>query len=145
MLYTVAVLGYSMSTNNHINSLKNKLFYKNKMFDDKIIVFNTLSSDIYYASYLNPTIRFVPSCSIGWFKGSKKMKTIYVDMMKPKGITAKELKALLTYVHADYFFQVLNNDKQVLSFKSLKKLGIKPVMIIDNKILFKNINIKGKQ
>ncbi len=144
LLYTIAILGYSMSTHNHIKTLQNKIFYKDEIFNDKIILFNTLSSDIYYASYLNPTIRFVPSCSIGWFRGSKKMKKIYVQMMKPRGITPKELKALLTYVHASYFFQVLNNDKQMLSFKKLDKLGIKPIMIIDDKILFKNINLKGK-
>jgi len=138
ILYTLLMFGYLMKDSQKEQILQQKSYYKNDIFKNKTILLNALSSDIYYALYLNPTIKFIPSCSIGWFEKNEKMKKIYINMMKDRGITEEELGELLSYVNAKYYIHETRNPKQTLSFKKLKKLHIIPFMILDNKIIFEN-------
>lgn len=136
LLYTAFMLGFFLRDLDHTNTLAQKDYFKNSKFNNQTILLNSLSSDIYYALYLNPKIKFVPSCSIGWFENNEKMKEIYIQMMKPKGINELQLSELMKFVHAKYYFHVLRNEQQILSFKKLKALHIVPILIIDDKILF---------
>ena len=138
LFYSSFMFGYMMNKNDYSTILKDKEFYLNKKFDNTTILINRLTLDIYYALYLNPSIKFIPSCSVGWFEKNKKMKDIYVRMMKKEGITEEELKKLLTFVDADYYMHFFENKKQILSFEKLKKLDIESSLILDNRILFKN-------
>ena len=138
LFYTSFMFGYLMKDNDNTKTLKDKEFYSNKVFDNQTILLNRFTIDIYYALYVNPSIKFIPSCSIGWFEKNEKMKDIYIRMMKDKGVTEEELKALLTFVGAKYYMHFLGSKNQLLSFKKLKELHIEPFLILDNKILFKN-------
>jgi len=138
LLYTLVMFGYLMKDSKQEQTLQQKAYYTNDIFKNQTILLNALSSDIYYALYLNPTIKFVPSCSIGWFEKNEKMKKIYINMMKESGITEEELRELLTYVNAKYYIHQTRNLQQTLSFEKLKKLNILPFMILDNKIIFEN-------
>lgn len=130
------MFGFFLRDLDHTKTLVQKDFFTNSKFNNQTILINALSSDIYYALYLNPTIKFVPSCSIGWFEKNDKMKNIYIKMMKPKGINEVQLSELMNFVNAKYYFHLLRNEQQILSFKKLKALRIVPLLIIDNKILF---------
>jgi len=136
LLYTSFMFGFFLRDLDHTKTLVQKDFFTNSKFNNQTILINALSSDIYYALYLNPTIKFVPSCSIGWFEKNDKMKNIYIKMMKPKGINEVQLSELMNFVNAKYYFHLLRNEQQILSFKKLKALRIVPLLIIDNKILF---------
>ena len=136
LLYTIFMYGYIMRENDCTPTLKEKEFYQNKKFNNKTILLNNFTTDIYYGLYLNPSIKFIPSCSVGWFDHNKSMKDIYIRMMKDKGISEEELNQLLEYTGATYYFHFLSNSKQVLSLKKLKEFDIKPLLILNDKILF---------
>lgn len=109
-----------------------------KRFNHKVILSNIMNLDMYSGLYHNPTIKVVPSCSIGWFyHENKNLKEIYVRMMKLEGITEEELKSLIDATNADYYLHYFNRSKRVLSIAKLKELGIEPSEIYVNKILFK--------
>ena len=136
LFYTIFMYALLFQDYDHTKSIQEKNYFKNKTFTNQTILINGLVGDIYDALYLNPTLKFVPSCSIGWFEENKKMKDIYIRMMKEEGINEKELNALLVFTGAKYYFHRLANKKQILSLKKLNTFGIKPILIIDNKILF---------
>jgi len=134
--YTSFMLGYSIQDDASIKALENKSYYKNSYFNNKTILLNKMTNDIYYALYLNPSIKFIPSCSIGWFENNAKMKDIYIRMMKEDGVTKDELKQLLDFVGADYYMHVFLSKKQILDIEELQSIGLHPIKIIDNKLLF---------
>lgn len=136
LLYTIGVFGYLMKDNDRHEILEQKHYYTNEKFNNQTILLNSFTIDIYNALYLNPTLKFVPSCSVGWFDKNEKIKDIYIRMMKENGITEDELNLLIKYVGAKYYMHILSNPKQVLSFKKLKELNIEPILILDDKILF---------
>ena len=139
--YTALILAYSTQSNGKKLSqeLENKRYFKSEKFNNKRILSNTMTTDIYFGLYQNPTIQFIPSCSIGWFEDSNSsMKDIYIQMMKKEGINEKELKSLLDYLKADYYIHTFKSEKQILSFDKLRNIGLQPMLIVDNKIIFKN-------
>ena len=136
LLYTIVMFGYIMSNYDKQETLEEKAYYKNPAFDNQTILINTFNVDTYYALYTNPSLKIVPSCAIGWFRGDKEIKDIYIRMMKEDGITEEELNRLIEYVGAKYYIHSLVNTKQALSFVKLKELHIEPILILNNKILF---------
>ncbi len=67
-----------------------------------------MTTDIYKAFYFNPTVKIVPSCSIGWFDDKdKSMKDIYIRMQKDEGISEEELRKLIDYINADIYIHYL--------------------------------------
>ncbi len=141
LLYTSTMFGYMMQEKDFSKTLEEKKFYQNKIFNNQTILLNSFTIDIYNGLYLNPTIKFIPSCSIGWFETNKKMKDIYIRMMKDDGISEEELNSLIEYTGAKYYLHFLKNPKQVLSFKKLHTLGIEPILILNDKILFEKRGI----
>jgi len=134
--YTILMFGLSMGDDKFATTLENKSYFKNKIFDNKRILLSAMTTDIYYGLYQNPSIKFVPSCAIGWFDGPADMKDIYIRMMKKDGISESELEALLNYVGADYYIHTLNSARQKLSFQKMKDIGLNPLFILNNSILF---------
>lgn len=117
--------------------------FKDKKFDNKIVLLNRMNTDIYKGLYFNPTIKFVPSCSIGWFDDrNPTIKDIYIRMQKKEGINEDELLQLIQYVNADIYIHYLRNEKQRLNFKKLEERGIIPEDILENRIIF---NIKKRK
>ncbi|XOB62609.1 hypothetical protein ACMC56_02100 [Campylobacterota bacterium DY0563] len=139
--YSIFIFSYAFSLDSRDKELDSAKFFKNEEYNNKIILFNSLDIDIYKALYFNPTIKTIPSCSVGWFEDNKEMKDIYIRMQKDDGVSEKELKKLIDFVGADIYIHRLRNDKQVLNFKKLENLGITPVNIYKNRIIF---NIKRK-
>lgn len=135
--YAVVMLGLTIEKDTSKEALENKAYFKNEIFNNKRILLNSLRTDIYVGLYLNPSLEFIPSCSIGWFENNKKMKDIYIRMMKDDGINKDELKQLLDFVEADYYMHIFSSKKQILDIKELNKIGLKSLLIIDNKLLFK--------
>lgn len=136
--YTIIILAYSLSNSSYNEEVeKVKTLFLNKAFDNKTVLMNKLHADIYKALYYNPRIKFVPSCSIGWFDNNAKIKDIYIRMQKEDGIKEDELKQLIDYVKADIYIHYLTNKKQTMSFEKLKEFGIIPKLIYHDKIIFK--------
>lgn len=136
--YAIFALSYSFSTKSMNKDILEASFFKNDMFKNKTVLLNNLHTDIYKALYHNPTIKFVPSCSIGWFEDKdSKMKDIYVRMQKENGITENELFTLIEYIDADFYIHYLRNKKQILDLDKLKNLGILPEIIFHNRIIFR--------
>lgn len=142
--YCIFAFTYVYDTKSMNKGLEEASFFNNEIFNKKTILMNNLHVDIYKALYYNPTIKFVPSCSVGWFDNKdEKMKDIYIRMQKEKGISEIELKSLINYINADFYIHYLRNAKQVLDFDKLKELGINPEIIYHNRIIFK-INKEDK-
>jgi len=138
--YTIFMLAFTLHTKyiSYQEALQEAEFFSNKIFDHKTILLNRLDTDIYKALYHNPTLHFIPSCSIGWFDNKDpNIKDIYIRMQKKGGITEEELKKLISYINADFYIHYLKNPKQVLNFEKLKKFGIIPQLIYHNRIIFK--------
>ncbi len=136
LLYTSFAFGYMMQNKDFRKTLEEKSFYQNKIFNNQTILLNSFTIDSYNGLYLNPSIKFVPSCAVGWFEENKDMKDIYIQMMKEEGINEEQLNSLIEYLNVKYYLHFFKSTKQVLSFKKLKELNIEPVLILDNKILF---------
>lgn len=112
-------------------------FFANSEYNNKTILMNMMTSEIYTSLYLNPTIKIIPSCSIGWFDNKdEKMKNIYIRMQKQEGVSEKELYQLIKYTKADIYIHHLRNKKQKLNFKKLEEYGIIPFEIFQNLIIF---------
>ena len=137
LIYTAITLGAVNSLKENSHLLKRYAFYKDKSFDNKTILLNTLSSEIYFALYLNPTLHFVPSCSIGWFEQNRSMKDLYIKMQKKEGIDEFQTAKLARYVGASYYIHIMHNPEGRLSFAKLKKAGIVPIAILHDRIIFK--------
>ncbi len=136
--YTIVAIAYAMNSYSINNQIKEAEFFKNEKFNNKVILLNRLHVDVYKGLYVNPTLKFVPSCSVGWFDNSnKEIKDIYVRMQKDEGISENELKKLVKYVGADFYIHYMNNEKQVLDFDKLISFGIIPQQIFHNRIIFK--------
>ena len=137
LLYTTLTLGIVNTLKDNSKLLHKYAFYKVKRFTDKTILLNALSGEIYFALYLNPTLHFVPSCSIGWFENNAKMKKIYIKMQTASGIDEVQTAKLARYVGASYYIHIMHNPEGRLSFAKLKKAGIVPIAIVHDRIIFK--------
>ena len=136
--YSIFMFSYAFSTKSLNEEVKEADFYKNELFDNKIVLLNNMNIDIYKGLYHNPSMKFVPSCSIGWFTNKdEKMKDIYIRMQKENGISEDELYLLIKYVNADFYIHYLRNKKQILDLNKLQNFGILPKMIFKNRIIFK--------
>lgn len=116
-------------TNNEAKAMFSE--FKSEKYNNSTILFNTLDKASYYALYSNPTIKEVPSCSIGWDYGTDRFHILYRKMVK-KDISSLELRELAEIVDADYLILKLpvNNKKDFdvnklncNSFKILKFFG----------------------
>ena len=143
-LLTTALLLYTLFVLGAVNTLKDKsaqleqfAFYKEKRFENKTILLNALTTDIYFALYLNPTLHFVPSCSIGWFEPNEEMKKLYIQMQKKEGINEVQTAKLAKYVGASYYIHIMHNPRGRLTFEKLEREGIHPVEILHNRTIFK--------
>jgi hypothetical protein len=102
--YSIFMIGYSMNNFSINKEVEEARFFEDKKFNNKTILLNRLHVDVYKGLYVNPTLKFIPSCSIGWFDNSnEEMKDIYIRMIKEKGISEIELKKLIKYVNADIY------------------------------------------
>ena len=136
--YAVIMFGIAFNSINKKEELQNALFFKDQFYDNKTILSNKMNLDTYKGLYYNPTVKFIPSCSIGWFDSKDKdMKDIYIKMQKEEGISEKELSELIKYTNADIYIHHMENEKQELSFKKLEQYGIIPFKIFQNHIIFK--------
>jgi len=136
--YVIAIITFQFSTKSLNEQTAEAKFFENKYYNEKTILLNKLDLDIYKALYYNPTIKFIPSCSIGWFdKTNPKIKDIYIRMQKKNGITEEELSKLIKFVNADIYIHYLRNEKQKLNFDKLNQYGIIPYEIYNNRIIFK--------
>lgn len=135
--YSIVMFAFVFNTHSTKEHVEEGKFFKGDYFSNKIVLQNYMNTDKYKAVYHNPTVKFVPSCSVGWFDNSDpKMKDIYIRMQKEEGISEEELYSLIKYVKADIYIHYFNNKKQVLNFDKLKNFGIIPNVIYHNRIIF---------
>ncbi len=137
--YSIFMLAYMFSWHSLDKSIKNGEYFTKKEFTNKTILSNKMDPDMFKAHYYNPTLKLIPSCSIGWFENKNpKMKELYVKLQDSnKTFTEEELKKLIDYTNTDYYIHYIRNRKQKLSFDKLTSLGIIPIEINQKKILFK--------
>jgi len=133
------MLAYMFSWHSLDKSIKNGVYFTKKEFTDKTILSNKMDPDMFKAHYYNPTLKLIPSCSIGWFENKNpKMKELYVKLQDSnKTFTEEELKELIDYTNSDFYIHYIRSRKQKLSFDKLISLGIIPIEINQKKILFK--------
>ncbi len=136
--YSIVAFSFVYNTKSSNKVIEEAIFFKNKSFNNKTVLMNNLHLDIYKALYHNPTIKFIPSCSIGWFDNSDvEIKDIYIRMQKDDGISEEELYQLIKYINADIYIHYLKNTKQELNFQKLEQFGIIADKIYHNRIIFK--------
>ncbi len=135
--YSICMLAYIYGFQSMTNRLEEGKIFEEKIYNGKLILSNTMNPEMFSILYYNPTIKTVPSCSIGWFSHEKKeLKKIYIDMVSSKGITEEQLKDLIFNVNADIYLHYSNVSRRVLDFNKLISFGIIPKKIYKNKILF---------
>lgn len=136
--YSMLMLAYIYSFQSvEMQVIKGKEFNK-EIYNEKTILSNTLNTEMYSALYYNPSIKMIPSCSIGWFEHENKdLKDIYIRMINKEGISERELNHLIRNVKADFYMHYQKKSKRTLNLKTLKDFGIIPITIYENKILFK--------
>lgn len=101
-------------------------YLKSKDFNNKTILFNSLSDINYYSIYANPSVKVIPSCSIGWVNGSKRIKELYKKLIT-KNIKLVELEELAHATHANYMVLQLPINRNVeinLNAKHEKSLNM---------------------
>lgn len=130
-------LGFSARDDSSKKLLDGYGYFKSEEFNNKTVLLNAMNISQYYALYQNPSIHFIPSCSIGWFDGDAKMRALYIKMQKESGITTDELVELIRYTKADYYFHVFRNFNQTLNIAVLEKNGIKPIVVKTDFLIFK--------
>jgi len=137
VIYMLVVTTLMLTTFSYTETVERKKYFKESFFMHKTILMNSMNLDLYSALYHNPTMHIVPSCGIGWFDDAdEKMKDIYIRMQKKKGITEEEISKLLRYVDADIYIHYIKREGARLRFAKLKELGIIPLEIYDNHIVF---------
>ncbi len=136
--YSVLMLGYIYSNQSMTKRVEIGEEYQDKKYNNKLILSNAMNPDMFIMLYFNPSIKTIPSCSIGWFNSEKKeLKEIYVEMISSKGTSEENLKKLINSVKADYYFHYTNITNKVLDLEKLRNFGIIPMEIRKNKIVFK--------
>jgi len=134
--------GHGNSINDNSNKVLAEKEFKNKIYNNKTILFTTLSKEAYYAIYANPSIKEIPSCSIGWDKGSKKFRDLYKKMLIGT-IKQSELIQFANLSNVDFIFMKIPiNKKSVYSFNYFKNSNYKPYKIFENFIIFNKVNEK---
>ncbi len=140
----ITVVGFSLAGGGENESKKimeRYSFLATNEYSNKTVLTNAMTNMQYFGLYQNPTLHFVPSCSIGWFdKSDPKMRDIYIRMQKEKGVSEEEIAALASYVKADYYVHYMRNVEQKLDFTKLKTLGFEPIEIRSNTIVFRVLN-----
>lgn len=135
--YSIIMLSYIFSSQSLTKEIEKGRFFKEEIYTNKTILSNKMDKDMFIAHYFNPTIKLIPSCSIGWFENKdKEMKDIYVRLMSlEKTVSEKDLKKIIDYTHSDFYIHYLNS-KQKFNFEKLTSLGIIAKEIDSKKILF---------
>ncbi len=141
IIYFLVCAYIFFDANSHHVNFKIRDFYADRRFDNTTIVSSKMYADIYFASYLNPSIHIIPSCSIGWFDDrNSTLKDIYIKMqgIQTEPLTEKELLIFLKNVQADYYIHYPEQgDSIYLNLNELSRQGLDAVELIDNRILFK--------
>jgi len=137
--YTIVICTYYFNQNSVDEVITKNQFFKNQIYNNKIIVSNSMNSEMYSALYYNPSIKVIPSCGLGWFNynNDSKYKKLYIKMLDSVGLNEEELKDFLITVKADFYFHYFDKSDMVLNFDKLKKIGLIPIEIRKNKIIFK--------
>ncbi|MEA3289165.1 MAG: hypothetical protein U9Q04_03190 [Campylobacterota bacterium] len=135
--YAIAVFSYQFNNKSLNDKIKESDIFNDPIYNNKVILLNSMNLDIYKMLYINKTIKTIPSCSIGWFdRTDPEIKDIYIRMQKPKGIDEKELRTLIKYTNADIYIHYMKNKKQTLDFNKLINYGIIPSKIEKNRLIF---------
>lgn len=135
--YSIGMLAYIFSSQSLNTSMKEATIYKEEFFQNKTMLLNKMDTEMFRAHYYNPTLKIVPSCSIGWFEDNKEMKNIYIRLQSSdKTITEEELRKLIDYIGADIYIHFFIGNEQIFNIEKLSKLGIIPNQINKNKIIF---------
>lgn len=110
--------------------------FKKQDYNNSTILFVTLGTDTYLSLYANPTIKTVPSCSIGWLSGDKNLHKIYRKMLNDE-IEPDELAGFAKKINADYIFVDLPiNKNKELNIDLMNKNGYKIFKIFKRYLIF---------
>lgn len=136
--YSILMLSIIFSSQSVNKVIEEGKYFTNKSFNYKTILSNKMEADMFIAHYHNPTLKLIPSCSIGWFKeGDIRMKKLYVKLQNINGtMKEEELKELILYTKTDYYLHYFGTSHK-FNFEKLRILGIIPIEIDSKKVLFK--------
>lgn len=96
---SIAKIFYYNSVENQLNSLK---FLKSDEYKNKRILFSTMNTSLFMSIYLNPTAKYIPSCSLGWVNYDQNLKEIYFKLITNKqNLSTKEFFEFIKYNKVD--------------------------------------------
>ncbi len=123
------------------NMLIELSFLKENEYKNKKILFTTMSTTTYMATFLNPSGTYIPSCSLGWVTYPDKTKKTYFDLLtNNKSIDMQGFYAFLKFNQPDYL--IINTSKTSnlkFSHEDMKKNGLIFYKIINSKLVFRKI------
>lgn len=144
ILFVIFEMGvYFKTSYNDINVQSEQALkiFKSSKFDNSKILFNTLDKYTYFSLYSNPTIKEIPSCSVGEFKGTREEHRLYKKMIK-RDITEEELILFAKKMHPDFIVLKLPiNNKSKTNIDKLTNNGFKLLIFFGKNILFSYKNI----
>ena len=136
------LLQYSDNNKQYKKLEKNLLkmtFLKDDEFKNKKILFSSMTSSTYMATFLNPSASYIPSCSLGWVTYDKNNKEIYFDLLTNNDkISMKDFLIFIKFNSPDYLIiDTSHNTNLVFSKLEIEKEGYYFYKIINSKLIFR--------
>lgn len=116
-------------------------FLEDLEFKNKRILFSTMNTSSYMATFINPTGSYIPGCSLGWVTYNEKNKKTYFDLLiNNDEISTNDLYFFLKVNFIDYFIIDTSTTSNLkLSTKGLEENGFVFYKIINSKLIFRKI------
>jgi hypothetical protein len=114
-------------------------FLKDLEFKNKRILFSTMNTSSYMATFINPTGSYIPGCSLGWVTYDERNKKTYFDLLiNNDKININNFYTFLNFNSIDYFI-IDTSATSNLTFGNddLKKNGFTFYKIINSKLIFR--------
>ncbi|MGB6327782.1 MAG: hypothetical protein WBF48_02550 [Halarcobacter sp.] len=132
--YTDNLKGYSKIQEN----LTQLNFLKENEFKNKKILFSSMSTSVYMATFLNPSASYVPGCSLGWV--TYKNKKTYFNLLFNNKLNMNDFYIFLNENKPDYLIiDTLANSNFNFSHEEIKNNGFIFYKIINSKLIFRKI------
>lgn len=143
LAFESGIISHGNFSKENTDKTKMEKEFKKPIYNNKIILFSTLDASGYYALYANPTIKEIPSCSIGWEKGSNRFHRLYKKMIT-KEATQEELLELGRLAGADFIFiEIPASNTGTYSFGEFKESDYVPIEVFDKFLVLKKKEVRA--
>lgn len=139
LFFTLTYLKVKSSSTSLERHFKTMTFLNEKEFRNKKILFSTMSTETYMALFINPTGKYVPSCSLGWVKYDEKDKKTYFNLLiNNEEISMKDFFIFLKLNSPDYFIiNTASTSNLIFTEFEIMNNGYSFYKIINSKLIFR--------